>query len=67
MRNSNFICPRCGRADDVPSVMVMQANYGSSYDTERVTVELCGECFDEIYEYVQKQIPAHALNKEFSL
>lgn len=67
MRNNSFICPRCGREDDIPSVIVLQANYGSSYDTERATVKLCGECFDGVYEYVQNQIPADALNKEFSL
>lgn len=67
MRNSSFICPRCGREDDVPSVIVLQANYGSSYDTERATVKLCGECFDGIFEYIQRQIPVCVMETEFTI
>ena len=67
MRNSNFICPRCGQVDVTPSVIIMQGNYGSVHDTERVTVKVCGECFDKVFESVQRQIPACVMETEFTL
>ena len=67
MRNSNFICPRCAQVDVTPSVIIKQGNYGSAHDTERVTVKVFGECFDKVFESVQRQIPAEAMNIEFCL
>ena len=47
--NNDFICPLCHEHDYVPSEIILQANYGSSYDGERVVIQLCGECFDKIF------------------
>lgn len=47
--NNDFICPLCHEHDYVPSEIILQANYGSSYDGEHVAIQLCGECFDKIW------------------
>lgn len=38
--NNDFICPLCHEHDYVPSEIILQANYGSSYDKERVVIQL---------------------------
>lgn len=48
--NNDFICPLCHEPDYVPSEIIMQANYGSSYDGEYMIIKLCGECFDKFWE-----------------
>lgn len=48
--NNDFICPLCHEHDYVPSEIILQANYGSSYDGERMKIQLCGECFDKFWE-----------------
>lgn len=50
--NNDFICPACHKHDYVPSEIILQANYGSSYDGERMVIQLCGERFDKIREKV---------------
>lgn len=47
-----FICPICGDKDYVSSTITLQANYGSIHDGERVTIRLCGECFDKLLSAV---------------
>ncbi len=65
--NSNFICPCCGQEDFTPSVIIMQGNYGSTHDTERVTVKVCGDCYDRIIEEIQKIIPTSTMKYDFTL
>lgn len=48
--NDGFICPFCHEHDYAPSEIILQANYGSIYDGERVVIQLCGECFDKFWE-----------------
>lgn len=48
--NNDFICPMCNEHDYVPSEIILQANYGSSYDGEYMIIKLCGECFDKIWK-----------------
>ncbi len=47
-----FICPVCGEGNYSPSIITLQANYGSIHDGERVTIELCGGCFDKLLSAV---------------
>lgn len=47
--NNDFICPLCHEHDYIPSTITMQANYGSIYDGERMKIQLCGECFDMLW------------------
>lgn len=47
-----FICPVCGEHDYTPSTITLQANYGSIHDGERVTIKLCGGCFDKLLSAV---------------
>ena len=67
MRNNSFMCPCCGVEDYTPSTLIMQGNYGSTHDTERVTVKICGECFDKVFESIQRQLPACVMETEFTL
>lgn len=41
-----FVCPICGSTAFPPSTIILRANYGSTHDGARVTVNICGECFD---------------------
>lgn len=52
-QNMNFVCAMCGKEDMpgfVGSCLILEAGYGSVYDTERVTVPICGECCDKLYD-----------------
>ena len=52
-QNENFVCAMCGEEDMpgfVGSKLVLEAGYGSAYDTERVKVPLCGECCDKLFD-----------------
>lgn len=48
----DFKCPVCGNCDLTSSTITLQANYGSIYDGERVTLHVCGECFDKLLGFV---------------
>ena len=65
--NRGFICPVCGRNELVPSTLIMQGNYGSKHDTERVMVKLCADCFDGLYTIIQSKLPEEAIELEFTL
>lgn len=42
-----FTCDLCGACDDVPSIVTMTANYGSTeHDGDKVALRLCGHCID---------------------
>ena len=52
--NMDFICPLCGKRDLFPSIVKLEANYGSVYDGERVTVNVCGLCIDSMVERMKQ-------------
>lgn len=68
-RKQSFVCPCCGEDRDLPpSILTMQGNYGSrEHDTERATVKLCGGCYDLLYAIIQTNLPAGAIETEFTL
>lgn len=63
--NGNSIYPCCDQPDVTPSVVVLQGYYGSAYDTERMIVTVCGECFDKVFKAVQRKIPTKAIKTDF--
>lgn len=54
-QNTDFICGICGQPDIVASKMIVEANYGSANDGERVTLDVCGNCIDKLFEAIQKK------------
>ena len=57
-QNHSFIhnkCDCCGRNDYVMSEVILKANYGSSYDGEKKKINLCGKCFESVYESIQNK------------
>ena len=54
-QNTDFICEICGRPDIIASKMILQANYGSANDGERVTLDVCGNCIDKLFAIIQKK------------
>ena len=52
LRNS-FVCDICDQYDVYgPSQITLEANYGSKHDGERVTLNICGDCMDWIYDRI---------------
>lgn len=49
------VCERCGQTDLILSQIDIKFNYGSKYDTERISFSVCGECADEIYNYILRE------------
>ena len=47
-----FHCEICGKEDEIPSRITIKANYGSVHDGERLTLDICGECADFIFWYL---------------
>lgn len=47
--NVGFRCDLCERKDLVPSKVELEANYGSTHDGERVTLHVCGDCMDWMF------------------
>lgn len=57
--NTCFIddrCEVCGRADmSCLSKLILNAGYGSvKYDGEILTLNVCGDCIDEAFDFVLK-------------
>ena len=51
---NGFRCPICGGVDLVPSVITLQANYGSTgHDGEIITLHVCGDCIDRIINHAE--------------
>jgi len=52
-QNKDLVCALCGNEDfpgyGTNSAITLAAGYGSEHDTERVTIPLCGECFDKLF------------------
>ncbi len=51
--NHSFICEICGQADLIASSIILEANYGSINDGERLEINVCGDCIDKIYDAIQ--------------
>lgn len=63
--DSGFTCAICGRHEEVPSIVSLQANYGSRlYDGERYTLYLCGDCIDSWINAIRQHIPAERIQQE---
>ena len=64
-------CNRCGKVFDIYDEQERfgfhyTVGYGSIYDLTKIDLNLCCECFDEIYNAVKKQcvIPPQEINLE---
>lgn len=55
MQNDDFICEICGKRDYVPSELAISANYGSVHDGEQLTLDICGECADAVFNLILKR------------
>lgn len=55
--NTDFICKckLCGKVDLVLSELILKANYGSSYDGEVLTLDICGDCADRLFEQMSNE------------
>lgn len=51
--NHDFICEICGQLDLIASTIILEANYGSVNDGERLELNVCGDCIDKIYDAIQ--------------
>lgn len=49
---ADFYCDICGEEDLIPSRIIIECNYGSIYDGECLTLEVCGDCIDKIYNNI---------------
>lgn len=54
-QNASFICEICGQPDMVASKVILEASYGATNDGERVMLDVCGNCIDKMFSYVQKK------------
>ena len=54
--NGDFIhsCECCGKDDLVASEITLKFNYGSKYDGESITLNICGDCADRVFEQLFK-------------
>lgn len=51
-KTMGMVCSCCQRESLTPSYIKFAGSYGSKYDMETVTLPLCAECFDRIYQGV---------------
>lgn len=52
--NGDFIhgCEYCGKDDLVASQVILKFNYGSKYDGKVLTLNICGDCVDKVFEHI---------------
>lgn len=48
-------CELCGKRDMSLSLLRLMCGYGSLNDGEDITLNICGECADRIYQIIQKE------------
>lgn len=53
VQNTDFICKFCGQSDMIASKVILEANYGSANDGECITLDVCGNCIDKLFEVIQ--------------
>lgn len=56
VQNHSFInknCEICGKSELVLSSFNLCCNYGSKNDGEELTLNICGDCADKIYQTIQ--------------
>lgn len=53
--NRDFHCNLCGARDLVPSKITLEANYGSGHDGEQITLYVCGNCMDWLFDTCTKR------------
>lgn len=53
--NKGFICEICGQPDMVASKVILEANYGSVNDGERLELHICADCIDELFSFIQNK------------
>lgn len=64
-QDSVFTCALCGKHDDIPSTVTLQALYGSQlYDGESYTLNLCCGCIDGWIELVRLHILPEGMHVE---
>lgn len=51
--NAPEYCEICGSRDDPFSEVRLTFGYGSINDGERVTLNVCGDCIDKLYDIIQ--------------
>lgn len=57
INNDGFRCPLCGGVELIPSIVRLEANYGSrEHDMERLTVHVCGSCIDKLFTFMEKHM-----------
>lgn len=49
-QNVNFICQLCGKHTQRPSALHILAGYESRHDMEHMTLNICGECTDALFD-----------------
>ena len=58
VQNHSFInknCEICGKSELVLSTLKLCFNFGSKNDGEKLTLNICGDCADTIYETIQRR------------
>lgn len=51
---ANFYCDICGKESLIPSRIIIECNYGTIYDGEKLMLEICGDCADRVYSNIVK-------------
>ncbi len=57
IQNHSFInknCDICGKSELVLSSLKLSCRYGSKYDGEELTLNICVNCADKLYEIINK-------------
>lgn len=55
MCEKNNFCNICGRNTDYLSTVNLFPSYGSSYDMEDLKLNVCSDCIDSIFDFIEKR------------
>ncbi len=50
------VCEICGAECLVTSIVTLDARYESIHDGSRLTIEVCGDCFDKLYREISSTL-----------